>query len=408
MNLLEGVRIALESLRGHKLRTFLTLLGNIVGTMSVIAVVSLIGGINLFVRQEIAAEGSNVITLSQRNDLEALSDFDKFMASMRNPRLTIADYHHVDERLPARHRVAARAGTATTVAAAGERLEGVNVQGWTASVGAVRNLELASGRLFTRLEVEGSAPVCIIGADLIEELFGEQPATGARVKIGGRHLRVIGALAEKSGMPGESPNRMVMIPLSVFQKLFGPRHSLRIPIRVDRVEETEQVIEEVISAMRLRHRLRPDQPDDFAVMTSEALIEVWQSISRSIFSALIFLVSISLVVGGIVIMNTMLVSVTERTREIGIRKAIGARRRDISSQFLIEAVVLSMVGGLGGIGLGFLIAALVGRFSPLPYAIEAWSIIAGIAVTATVGIFFGLYPAQRAARMPAVEALRYE
>jgi putative ABC transport system permease protein len=198
------------------------------------------------------------------------------------------------------------------------------------------------------------------------------------------------------------------VPISVFRKLYGPRRSVAIPVKVAGVEETPAVIEQLTEAMRLRHRLRPDEEDDFAIMTSATLIGLWESISRSIFSALIFLVSISLVVGGIVIMNTMLVSVTERTREIGIRKAIGARRRDVTWQFLIEAVTLSVVGGLLGIVLGFLLAALVARFSPLPYAIQPWSIVAGIVVTAAVGIFFGLYPARRAAGLEAVEALRYE
>jgi putative ABC transport system permease protein len=360
------------------------------------------------VREEIADEGSNVVTLMQRNELEALSNFQKYLDSLRNPRLTIDDYRQVEERLGGRHEVAARVGATATVSAVGKRMEGVAVQGWTANVGEVRNLDLAFGRLFTRLEVDGSRPVCVLGADLVGKLFGDRSAAGEMIKIGDRHLRVVGGIDERKSLPGASPNRVVLIPISVYRKIYGPRRSIAIPIRVAAVEETEAVVEEVTEVMRVRHRLRPDQPDDFAILTSATLIGIWESISRSIFSALIFLVSISLVVGGIVIMNTMLVAVTERTREIGIRKAIGARRRDITWQFLIEAVTLSVVGGLVGILLGFLLAALIARFSPLPYAVEIWSIVAGVVVTAAVGIFFGLYPARRAAHLEPVEALRYE
>jgi putative ABC transport system permease protein len=404
----EGLRIAFRALWSSKLRTFLTVLGNIVGVTSVIAVVSLIGGVNLYVREEIAEEGSNVVTLMQRNQFEALSNTKRFLESLRNPRLTLADYREIDERLGDRHRVAARTSASATVAVRGERYENVSIHGWTANVGEVRNLDLAFGRLFTRTEVDGAQPVCVLGADVVDRLFGQRPAEGARVKVGGRHLRVIGGIAEKAGLPGQSPNRQVIIPITVFAKIFGPRGSIAIPVQAAGVEVADEVEEAVRAIMRVRHRLRPDEPDDFAILGSETLIDLWTSISRSIFSALVFLVSISLVVGGIVIMNTMLVSVSERTREIGIRKAIGARHRDIVWQFLLEAVTLSVLGGVIGILLGFAVAALVARVSPLPYAIELWSIAAGVGVTAAVGVFFGLYPARRAAALPVVEALRRE
>jgi len=220
---------------------------------------------------------------------------------------------------------------------------------------------------------------------------------------------VIGVLAEKAAVAGSEPNLRVLIPIGAFHQLYGPRASeLTIPVRVASVEESAAVIEEIAAAMRVRHRLRPDERDDFAVITSAALIDLWGSISRSIFSALIFLVSLSLVVGGIVIMNIMLVSVNERTREVGVRKAIGARRRDILRQFLVEAVTLSAVGGIIGVAGGFVAAAAIARLTPLPYAVKPWSILVSLAATAAVGIFFGLYPASRAARLDPVDALRHE
>jgi putative ABC transport system permease protein len=272
----------------------------------------------------------------------------------------------------------------------------------------VKDVALESGRLFTVLEVDRSAPVCVIGADVVEKLFGDRPVDGAVVRIGGRHARVIGVLQREQGFLGQSPNQRVLVPISFFQKAVGSRPSISVPIRVASAEELEEVTSAVIAAMRVQHRRRPDQDDDFAVVTSEMLLDIWRQISNSIFGAVIAVVSVSLVVGGIVIMNTMLVSVTERTREVGLRKALGARRRDITWQFLCEALVLSLIGGAIGILLGFALAGAVAAWSPLPYAIETWSVLLGLGVTAAVGLVFGIYPANRAAGLNPVEALRAE
>jgi putative ABC transport system permease protein len=408
VNLREGVAIAFGSLRANKVRTFLTLLGNIIGVMSVVAVVSIIDGMNFFVREEIADEGANVITIARINELEALSDFDRFLETLRNPDLTMADREFVREQLSSRHAVGARVTERARVAYRARHIDGVSAEGWTAEVGVIRRLELTEGRLFTVAEVEGSAPVCVVGTTLVEKLFRDEPPLGKKLRIGGLHCEVIGILERRGTFAGQDPDLRVLMPIGVFRKLYGPRKSITIPIRVAGVDENAAVAEEVTAAMRIRHRLRPDERDDFAIITSANLIDLWESISRSIFSALIFLVSLSLVVGGIVIMNIMLVSVNERTREIGVRKAVGAKRRDILLQFLVEATTLSVAGGIIGILGGILAAVLVGRLSPLPYALEVWSIAVGFFATAAVGIFFGLYPASRAARLDPVPALRHE
>jgi putative ABC transport system permease protein len=400
--------IALGSLRANKVRTFLTLLGNIIGVMSVVAVVSVIDGMNVFVREEIAEEGANVITLERLNELEALSDFDRYLETLRNPKLTLSDRDFLRQRLDSRHAVGARVSSRGRVAYRSRFLDEVRIEGWTEEVGEIRRLDLAAGRLFSVTEVEHTRPVCAVGPTLVEELFRDQSPIGRRLRIGGLHLEVIGVLTDRGRFAGQDPNLRVLVPIGVFRKLYGPRRSVSIPIRVASVEENEAVIDEVTAAMRLRHRLRPDERDDFAILTSETLIGLWESISRSIFSALIFLVSLSLVVGGIVIMNIMLVSVNERTREIGVRKALGARRRDILNQFLVESVTLSGAGGVMGILVGLAAAMLVGRFTPLPYAIKTWSMAVGFLATGAVGIFFGLYPASRAARLDPIEALRHE
>jgi putative ABC transport system permease protein len=409
MQLGESIKIALGSLRANKIRTFLTLLGNIVGVVSTVAVVSIIDGMNRYVREEIAEEGSNVITLAPRNELEVLSNFESFLESLRNPDITLADRDFIRGRLQAEHAVGARVANRARIGYRGRAIDGVPVEGWTVEVGVIRSLDLEAGRSFTPLETDTRQPVALIGSDVAEKLFRDEHPLDHRTRIGDRHFRVIGVLAEKAAVAGSDPNLRVLIPIGVFHQLYGPRTgTLTIPVRVAAVEDNAAVIEEITAAMRVRHRLRPDQRDDFAVITSEALIDLWGSISRSIFTALIFLVSLSLVVGGIVIMNIMLVSVNERTREVGVRKAIGARRRDILRQFLVEAVTLSATGGVIGVVGGFMAAALIARFTPLPYAVKPWSILVSLLATGAVGIFFGLYPASRAARLDPVDALRHE
>ncbi len=409
MQLGESIRIALGALRANKVRTFLTLLGNIVGVTSTVAVVSIIDGMNRYVREEIAEEGSNVITVAQRNELEVLSNYERFLESLRNPDLTLADRDYLVGYLGSEHAVGARVRGGAEVGYRGRSIASVPIEGWTAEVGVIRRLDLAAGRMFTPLEIDTRQPVAVVGSDIVDKLFRDESAIDRRIRVGRMHFRVIGVLAEKPAVAGSRPNLRVLIPIGVFQQLYGPRFaSVTIPVRVATVESNTEVIEQITAAMRVRHRLRPDEPDDFAVITSEALIDLWSAISRSIFTALIFLVSLSLVIGGIVIMNIMLVSVNERTREIGVRKAIGARRADILRQFLVESVTLSGTGGIIGVAGGFLAAALISRFTPLPYAIKLWSIIVSLLATGAVGIFFGLYPASRAARLDPVDALRHE
>jgi putative ABC transport system permease protein len=405
----EGIRVALRSLWAYKLRTFLTILGNVVAVTSVIAVVSLIRGMDRFVRQEIAHEGSNVLTLQRVDGLRAATNFEYMLESLNHPDLTSSDYRHLRESsIPSVERMAAFDRAEGSVEHRGWRADGVRIEGWTADYPSFQKLELAAGRHFNTFEEAASRPVAVIGSEIAERVLRTSSALGQTIRINGRHVDVIGVLAEQAGFLGHDPNLVVFIPLGRFWKVFGGRRSLGVRLLVDDVAALDGAREEVRLKMRIRRGLKPSEEDDFAVTSSEQIVSLWEAISQAIFQALILLVSVSLVVGGVVIMNIMLVTVTERIREVGTRKALGARRLDILWQFLVESVTLSMIGGVIGILLGFGLASAVSLLSPLPYAIELWSIAAGLTVTFLVGIFFGLYPANRAAGLDPVEALRSE
>lgn len=409
MHLREGIRVALGSLAAYKMRTALTVLGNVVAVTSVIAVVSLIRGMDVFVRQEIADEGSNVLTLQRVDPFLILSDMDTFLDSLHNPDITLDDYRALrEEGLGSVERLAAFDRARARLDAADRSATGVLVEGWTADYPSFRDRKLAYGRHFNAFEERNSRAVAVIGSEVAERILRTPNAVGKTLRVNNRHVDVIGVLAEEKGVLGSDPNRVVMMPLGCYLKIFGGQGSIGIRLRVDDIASLDEAREEIRWWMRIRHGLRPAQGDDFAITSSDRIVAVWKSISGMIFTALILLVSVSLVVGGVVIMNIMLVSVTERTKEVGTRMALGARRFDILWQFLVESVTLSLVGGLIGVVLGFGVASIVSLLTPLPYAIELWAIVAALAVTFAVGVFFGIYPANRAAGLDPVEALRRE
>ncbi|MDD4858264.1 MAG: ABC transporter permease, partial [Candidatus Krumholzibacteria bacterium] len=287
-------------------------------------------------------------------------------------------------------------------------VDNIEVKGRSDEYPLLENAGLAAGMHLSRLEVQQSKAVAVIGWDVYEHLFKGRDAIGKKIKIGERHFTVIGVVKDLGTVLGSSRNRFVYIPVTKYLKIYGSRRSIEIKVRAADIRLMQQALDEATMAMRIRHRLRPLEDNDFSITTSQQLISLWKKISQAIFNALIFIVSISLVVGGIVLMNVMLVSVTERTREIGVRKALGARRSNIIWQFIVEAVTLSLLGGVIGITLGFTIAAVISLVSPLPYMIAPWSIVAGLAVTFCIGLIFGTYPASRAARLDPVVALHYE
>ncbi len=407
--LYEGIRIAWGALTANKLRTLLTLLGNIVGIMSVIAVVSLLGGIDTYMRREVAEEGSAVFTIQRVDFFQAITDFDRFLDALRhNPRLTRDDVEALRERLDLAAHVSGELSTGDRVSVRDRYIESITVSGRDAEYPYVEALPLSMGRHVSPVEDRTNAQVCVIGWDVYDRLIRPLDPLGRTIRVGRRHFRVVGVVARRANLLGQNRNRFVIVPIGAWRKLYGPGASVRIHVRVADLRRMDAALDEATVAMRTRHRLRPAEPDDFFLSTSEQLVSLWKKISRGVMTALVVLVGISLVVGGIVLMNTMLVSVTERTREVGIRKALGARRSAIVWQFLVESSTLSVVGGVLGMGIGFGLAATVSALTVLPYVVRPAVVVLAFVVTIGLGLLFGTYPAVRAARLDPVEALRAE
>jgi len=408
MQLLHGILIAFEELWAHKLRTFLTLLGNIVSVMSVMVVVSILDGANAYVENEMIGSGSGIFQVERVNALEIISNFEKFLESRNNPDVTFSDFEYLKEHVTEAEYMDAVLSTTVDVRYRQVHIKSVSLQGRTENYPMLGDYDLIDGRHFSELEVTRRRNVAVIGFDIAEELFPSIDPVGKNIKLAGMPFQIVGILEKKPRGLGGNPNLSAVVPITAYEKMFGTRQSLTISIKPKKLGLASECMDEVRTAMRIHRRLRPKKEDNFGMVSQQSLLDLWSSISSKIYIVLVGIVSISLVVSGIIIMNIMLMSVTERTWEIGIRKALGANSRNILWQFLVESTTLSIVGGVTGILMGFAVAAAIAYFSPIPYAIKLWSIIAGLGVTFLVGIFFGAYPAMRASKLDPIEALRYE
>ncbi|MFQ5511309.1 MAG: ABC transporter permease [Candidatus Krumholzibacteriia bacterium] len=407
--IIEGIRIAASALAGNKLRTFLTLLGNIVGIMSVIAVASLLRGIDRYAREKVAEEGSNVFKIQRFNGLDAITDFDRFLKAIRhNPPIRRLDATALRGELELPQHVSTSVSGSIEVGFGSKTLRGIQVKGQDEYYPFLDNIEISAGRHLNRIDVATNASAAVVGWEVYTGLVAPRDPLGLLIKLGRRHFQIIGVAKKKGSVLGRSQDRFVIVPIGAYQKVFGAEQSIDIRVKTADVGDLPEAMEEARLAMRTRHHLRPGQEDDFHLSSSEQLVNLWKQISGGIMLALYVLVSISLIVGGIVLMNTMLVAVTERTNEIGIRKALGARRRDIVWQFLVESSTLSLFGGLFGMLIGFLIALCVSVLTPIPYSIDSGIVIMAFTVTIAVGLIFGTYPAVRASTLDPVEALRHE
>jgi putative ABC transport system permease protein len=405
MNLRESMGIALRALRANKLRSFLTLLGTIIGVGSVIFVLSVVEGLNRYVSEKILNAGANVFWIDKYG---MITSEDEFNEAQKRPDITLEDADAL--RLTLRHArmVVAMADATAPVRQGNKVVRGVGIRGRGAGYDLMDDLAIDQGRHLTEFDDRRRQMVCVIGPEIAEELFPGLEAVGRLVRIRDWTFEVVGVTKAKGKMLGQSQDRFVAIPIHTFQKYWQTRGSFYISIKSVDQPSLPVAEQEARNLMRARHHLPPGRPDDFGVSTADTYLELYRNITGGVFALTIGVAAISLLVGGIVIMNIMLVSVTERTREIGVRKALGARRRDILTQFLAEASTLSLIGGLAGIASGVAFALLVGLVSPLPSAVSVPSLFLGLAMSCLVGVFFGSYPAWRASRLDPIEALRYE
>ena len=403
----ESLSMALTSLRSNKLRTFLTLLGVIIGVLTIIAVVSVIQGLNSYVYTKMSFYGANDFAVSKFSPV--ISSIQDYQEQLKRKDLTLDDLAALRKLCSSCELIGASVNASQPVKYGSKSIKNVEVRGVTSVdhlIGSV--LELERGRYLTPDDEVRSRFVCIIGADVAENLFPGLDPLGRWIKIGQQNFEVVGLGQKKGKILGFSQDNYVWIPISTFMKIYGSRRTITINVHTSSQEKMNQAMEEVRTVLRSLRKRTFNQPDDFAFQTSETFIQLYRSATSGVYFAMIAISSIALLVGGIVIMNIMLVSVTERTKEIGIRLAVGARRRDILMQFLIEAAILSGLGGLIGIILGYIIARVVTLTTSIPSRIDPASVIVAILMSAVVGLFFGLYPANRAAKLNPVEALRSE
>jgi len=403
---METIRIAAGALTTNKLRSFLTLLGVIIGVATVVSVVSIIAGLNNYIQEKVFQLNPDVYVVTQ---FGIITSREQFLEVIKRKKLDWNDFTAIQHRCRTCAMIGVNETTGQAVKRGAKRLARVRVQGGTANMAEINNLDLEAGRFYTDTEDHHSALMTVIGSGVRDELFGKIDPIGRTISVANQPLRVIGLLRKQGSILGQSQDTQLWMPISAYRKRFGVRDSLNFYIRAEGgIPAMQKSMDEVRVIMRARRRTAFRADDPFSIVTAEALQALWRNISAGAFALMTFIASISLVVGGIVIANIMLVSVVERTREIGVRRAIGATKRDIQLQFLTEAILLSLGGGLAGVLLGYLISKAIDAFSPLPTLVRPTLVLSGLLVAAVTGLLAGWFPARRAAGLPPIESLRYE
>ena len=403
---LEGLRIAIKALHQYKMRSILTTLGIIIGVTTVIAIVSLIQGLNRAFSNEISAMGSDTLYISK---LPWFMNADTYFTYRNRKDLNMSHFRMVEQHATLIKAAAPTITTRRNVKYKDKKLERCDVVGTNEDYLVTSNAIPAVGRFLSSVDVNNRRWVCVIGSEVAEKLFENENPVGRRINIGGQVFRVIGVLEAKGDFLGFNMDTNIAIPIGVFQKAFGARRrSLTIEVKVADPSMVDEAENELIGVMRRARKLSPTDKNDFAINRQSMFLDIYNNLTRILWAVAIGVGSISLLVGGIGIMNILLVSVTERTREIGIRKAMGAKHADIMWQFLVESVVICTIGVVIGIFAAIGIAKIVSATSPIPSVISAWVIYLGLGFVFGIGLFFGIYPAMKAARLNPIEALRYE
>jgi putative ABC transport system permease protein len=395
----------LTALRANKLRASLTMLGLTMGVATLITVMTIVQGANSYVEEKIANLGTNVFQIARTPF--AVTDFNIIIKALKYKKIELDDMRAVAEKCAACEEVGASASTSVRARYGDKEVQDVNLSGQTATMADIDTRTVELGRYFTASEAEHRADVCLIGDTLVQQLFPGVDPIGRTLRVGNDELRVIGTMEKIGSVLGQDQDNFVMVPLPVFLRMQGAHNSLTInvltsPANFETAQDQAQLI------LRARRHLTADMENDFFIGTKESYMALWRSISSAFFAVFIMVSAISIVVGGIVIMNVMLVSVTARRREIGVRRAVGATKLDILRQFMAESVMQCMAGGLIGITLGFVVALMLRMFTPFPASVQTWVAVLGVFLSSAVGLFFGIYPAMRASGLDPIVALRSE
>ena len=413
MRFADVITTALQQIRANKLRSFFTLLGIIVSVGFLIAVVAILSGMNSYVKNNLASAliGANTFQVRRTPIRVGFFDDDEWKKLQKRPRITESDADAVIAAVPEAVAVSLQSGWPTPISDIVWKTRtqaDVAIFGITAPYQVVQDYVFDNGRPISDIDVREHHSVAVIGADIAEKLFENVDPVGQDIRISGQRFTVIGTIAKKGRVLGQSFDGFVLLPLPTFEMVYGRRKTNTVSVKMPTAELVPSGMQRADEAMRIAHHLRPADEPDYSVETADALVEFWKNLTRVLFSVIPAIVAIGVVVGGIVIMNIMLMSVTERTHEIGVRKAMGAKRTDIQRQFLVEAIVLASIGGLFGVIAGWGLAGLVSAASPLPAKVSVWSVMLALGLGAGVGVLFGVYPASRAAQLDPIDALRAE